>query len=63
MGKTATVKIALNPEGTVMYKGEIWAAESQEEERVKAGEEVIITGQDGLKLYVARKTKQSKEPA
>jgi len=60
IGKRAMVKIALSPEGTVLYKGEIWTAESQEG-RVKAGEEVIITGQDGLKLYVTKKIKEGKQ--
>ena len=53
-GKTAVAKIALEPEGTVLYKGELWAAVS-EKGRVKPGEEVIITGVDGLTLRVSRK--------
>ena len=53
-GKTAIVKVALDPEGTVFFKGERWSAVS-EEGRVKPGEEVIITKVDGLKLYVTKK--------
>lgn len=54
IGKTATVKVALNPEGTVFFKGERWAAIS-EEGPVKPGEEVIIKKLDGLTLYVTKK--------
>ena len=54
IGKTAVVKVALEPEGTVFFKGERWAAIS-EKGRVEPEEEVIITKVDGLKLYVARK--------
>lgn len=54
VGKTAVVKVVLNPEGTVLFKGEWWTATS-EEGRVEPGEEVIITKVDGLKLYVTKK--------
>ena len=54
MGKTATVKVALNPEGMVFYKGERWTAISESGE-VKEGEEVIIKRIDGLTLYVVKK--------
>jgi len=56
LGKTAVVKVALDPEGTVLFKGERWTAIS-EKGRVKPGEEVIITKVDGLKLYVNKKTR------
>jgi len=54
IGKTAVVKVALEPEGTVFFKGERWRAIS-EEGRVEPGETVIITKIDGLKLYVFKK--------
>lgn len=54
VGKTAIVKVALEPEGTVFFKGERWTAES-EKGRVEPGEEVIITKVDGLKLWVTKK--------
>jgi membrane-bound serine protease (ClpP class) len=54
IGKTATVKVALNPEGTVFLKGERWAAIS-EEGKIKPGEEVVIDKLDGLTLYVTKK--------
>ena len=54
IGKTATVKVALGPEGTVLFKGEIWTAVS-ETGPVSPGEEVTITKVDGLKLRVTKK--------
>jgi len=54
VGKTAVVKVALEPEGTVFLKGERWRAIS-EKGRVEPGEMVIITKVDGLKLYVVKK--------
>jgi membrane-bound serine protease (ClpP class) len=57
VGKTAVVKVALEPEGTVMFKGERWTAVS-EKGRVKAGEEVIITEVDGLTLRVIKKQRK-----
>ena len=54
IGKKAIVKVALNPEGTVLLKGERWTALS-EADPVKAGEEVIVTGVEGLKLKVSKK--------
>jgi len=59
VGKTALVKVALNPEGTVFYKGENWTAIS-ESGKIAAGEKVVIKRIDGLLLYVV---KQPKEPA
>ena len=55
-GKTATVKVTLNPEGTVFLKGERWSAIS-EEGKIKAGEDVVINKVDSLTLYVSRKEK------
>jgi membrane-bound serine protease (ClpP class) len=59
VGKTAVVRVALDPEGMVLFKGELWTALS-EKGRVKAGEEVIITRVEGLKLYVTKKEKGGK---
>ena len=56
-GKTAVVRAALDPEGMVLFKGELWTAVS-EKGRVKPGEEVIITRVEGLKLYVTKKRKR-----
>jgi len=54
IGKRAIVKVALDPEGTVFYKGELWSAIS-DKDQIKPGEEVIITAVDGLILHVVRK--------
>ncbi len=54
IGKTAEVKVALDPKGTVFVEGEQWTAIS-EEGRIEPGEEVIITRVDSLKLYVTKK--------
>lgn len=54
IGKTAEVKIALEPKGVVFVEGERWTAIS-EKGRVEPGEEVIITKVGGLKLYVTKK--------
>ena len=54
VGKTAEVKIALEPKGVVSIQGERWTAIS-ETGWVKPEEEVIITKVDGLKLYVIKK--------
>ncbi|MFC1928902.1 nodulation protein NfeD [Chloroflexota bacterium] len=53
IGKTALVKVALDPEGVVLFKGERWTAIS-EEGRLEPGETVIITRVDGLQLYVTK---------
>ncbi|MFC2044219.1 NfeD family protein [Chloroflexota bacterium] len=54
IGKTAEVKILLEPKGIVFIQGEQWTAVS-ETGRIEPGEEVIINRVDGLKLYVAKK--------
>jgi membrane-bound serine protease (ClpP class) len=53
IGKTATVKVALKPEGTVLFKGELWAAEL-DEGKAEVGDKVIITRVEGLQLYVTK---------
>ena len=54
IGKTAEVKVSLEPKGIVFVEGERWTAVS-ESGRVEPEEEVIITKVDGLKLYVTKK--------
>jgi len=54
VGKTATVKAPLNPEGMVLFKGERWTAVSESGE-IKGGEEVVIKKVEGLVLYVVKK--------
>ena len=55
-GKTATVRVALKPEGQVFYRGEIWTAVLDQGE-AQPGEEVIITKTEGLRLHVTKKAK------
>lgn len=50
-GKKALVKTPLNPEGKVLYDGEIWAAHI-ENGSAEVGQEVVIVRLEGLKLYV-----------
>jgi membrane-bound ClpP family serine protease len=54
VGKKAVVKQALEPQGMVMFKGELWAAVS-ESGPAKAGEEVTIIRVEDLIVYVTRK--------
>ena len=54
IGKTAEVRVVLDPKGIVFVEGEQWTAIS-ETGRVEPGEEVIISKVDGLKLYVTKK--------
>lgn len=54
IGRTAEVSTVLEPRGTVNIEGERWTAIS-DGERIEAGEEVVITRIEGLKLHVARK--------
>jgi membrane-bound serine protease (ClpP class) len=54
VGETAVVREVLNPEGTVFYRGELWAAVS-EGGRIELGETVAIKSVTGLKLFVGKK--------
>jgi membrane-bound serine protease (ClpP class) len=57
IGKAALVKEALSPEGTVIFQGELWTAQSVSG-NIEIGEEVIISRVDGLKLIVTKKEKE-----
>jgi membrane-bound ClpP family serine protease len=54
IGKTAVVKIALEPKGVALVEGEHWTA-VVDKGRAEPEEEVIITKVDGLKLMVTKK--------
>ena len=54
IGKTAEVKIVMEPKGIVFIQGESWTA-ILETGRAEPGEEVVITRVDGLRLYVTKK--------
>ena len=53
VGSTGTVVSRLAPDGMVKIKGELWEATSVDM-TIDAGEEVIVVGQDGLKLVVRK---------
>jgi len=57
VGKIAVAQTSLNPKGTVRAEGEIWAAISEGDD-IEPGEEVVITQVKGLKLRVAKKSKE-----
>jgi membrane-bound serine protease (ClpP class) len=57
IGSIATAKTPLDPTGTVLAEGELWTAAS-EGGRVERGEEVIINKVEGMKLWVAKKSKE-----
>ncbi len=59
VGKVATAQTVINPTGKVLAEGELWTAIS-EENRIKPGEEVIITKVQGLKLRVKKQEKEDK---
>jgi len=57
IGKEAVAQTTLNPKGTVLAEGELWTAIA-EGSKIEPGEEVIITKVEGLKLWVAKKSKE-----
>ena len=54
VGRTAEVKTALSPKGTVFLEGELWTAVS-ESGNIEVGQEVIVSKVNGLILYVTKK--------
>jgi membrane-bound serine protease (ClpP class) len=55
VGNIATVKQELDPEGTVLYEGELWTARSSSG-KIEPGEEVVITKVERLNLTVMKKS-------
>jgi len=53
VGSTGKVVDSLDPEGLVRIRGELWQSKSADR-RIDTGEEVIVVGQDGLKLIVRK---------
>lgn len=49
-GKAAS---ALNPDGQVKIKGEIWSATATGGS-IRAGENIVVVGEDGLRLFVKK---------
>ncbi len=54
IGSTGSVRVALEPEGTIFVWGERWHAVSEDGQALPAGTQVLVTGVDGLKLKVRR---------
>ncbi len=54
-GSQGEVVSPLAPEGLVRIKGELWQAKSASG-RMDTGEEVMVVGQDGLKLIVHKRS-------
>lgn len=52
LGSRGKVMSPLNPAGTVRIKGEVWEAVSSGS-YIDAGEEVVVVGEDRLRLMVA----------
>ena len=55
VGSTGVVEKALNLDGFVRVRGELWKAHS-DDGNINQGQEVTISGIDGLKLNVIKKT-------
>ena len=53
IGSKGKVANPLTPEGQVIIKGEIWGAEAIDK-NIGSGEQIIVVGQDGLKLIVRK---------
>lgn len=52
IGATGRVVKALDPIGTVHVESELWTATS--DQPLEAGEQVVVTGRDGLQIFVER---------
>ncbi|MFP4397546.1 MAG: NfeD family protein, partial [Desulfonatronovibrio sp.] len=57
-GSTAIVRVALDPVGQVALRGEIWQARSLDRDVIDPGTKVVVKGNKGLTLEVARKEEQ-----
>ena len=55
IGSKGKVARPLAPEGQVRIKGELWGAEAIDR-HIDSGENIIVVGQDGLKLIVRKAT-------
>jgi membrane-bound serine protease (ClpP class) len=53
-GSIVVARTALNPDGMVLYQGELWQAQLSDGSAI-IDEELVITDMRGLKLYVTKK--------
>jgi len=60
IGTLALAKTPLEPNGTVLAEGELWSARA-EGEHVQPGDEVTISGVDGLRLKVRKPSASERE--
>ena len=54
VGMPGQVRSMLNPEGFVWVADALWRARSEDGTRVRVGEDVVVTGADGILLHVRR---------
>jgi membrane-bound serine protease (ClpP class) len=54
VGQPGQVRSMLNPEGFVWVADAIWRARSEDGARLRVGEDVVVTGADGILLHVRR---------
>jgi membrane protein implicated in regulation of membrane protease activity len=54
VGQPGQVRSMLNPEGFVWVADAIWRARSEDGTRLRVGEDVLVTGADGILLHVRR---------
>jgi len=60
IGRIGKVREALNPMGTVLVGGELWSADSEDDEiELEEGERIEVTGVEGLRLTVRPYLKKS----
>lgn len=60
VGATGTVKVPLDPQGSIFVWGERWQATSEDGQPIPAGEKVSITSVDGFQLKVKQWGKEKK---
>jgi membrane-bound ClpP family serine protease len=53
VGSKGRVASSLTPEGLITIKGELWQAATAGD-KIDAGEDIIVVGQDGLRLIVRK---------
>lgn len=56
IGRVGTVRVSLDPKGSVLVASEMWSAESDTGEYIPAGESVIVSDVEGLTLKVFRES-------
>lgn len=54
VGMPGQVRSMLNPEGFVWVADALWRARSEDGARLRVGEDVVVTGADGILLHVRR---------